>query len=140
MLDASARHLEALGQWIALHKELRPLLHGGDVVRLDHPDPAGCAHGVVAADRTEAVFAYSQLTSGATTVPARLVLDGLDPDRAYRVAHLRVPGEIGGLALRQPPWYGGEPVTASGRVLQTIGLQLPVLLPESTVLIRLSPA
>ncbi len=136
LLDATDRHRDALAWWIARHRELRPLLHGGDVVRLDSPDPAGHGHGVVAADAAEALFCWAQLTSSTRALPPRLRLDGLDPDRTYRVTHLAAPGEVLGLAA-PPPWMRA-PVDVSGRFLTTVGLQLPVLHPESAVLMHLT--
>ena len=135
LLDASERHLEALTWWIDLHKGLRPLLHGGDVVRLDVVDPASHAHGVVSRNRTEALFAFAQLTQSRRSTPPTLRLVGLDPDRTYRVEHLGVPGE--GLSWgRQPAWLA-DPVEATGRWLMTVGLEPPALLPESAALIHM---
>src|SRR5690606_30364537 len=94
LLDASDCHLEALTWWVDLHKRLRPLLHGGDVVRLDPVDPSAHAHGVVAPDRSEALFAHVQLTRSRRSAPPTLRLAGLDPDRTYLVAHLAPPGEV----------------------------------------------
>ncbi len=39
-----------VAHWIALHKRLRPLLHSGDVVVADRPDPAIWVSGFVASD------------------------------------------------------------------------------------------
>lgn len=137
LLDANERELEKLSSWIALHKRLRPLLHGGDVVRLDHPDPDVLAHGVVAADRSEAVFSCALVGAGRSAPLPRLVLAGLDPDRTYRLERVTMPGDVLGLTTRQPTWLA-DGVEASGRALMTVGLQPPVMLPESAVLLRLT--
>ncbi len=137
LLDTDEHDLDKLRAWITLHKELRPLLHSGDVVRLDLHDPTALAHGVVAADRTEAVFCLAQLDRCQTTVPPRLVLAGLDPARTYRIERIKMPGDPLGLATRQPAWTE-NPVEVAGRVLMTVGLQPPIMLPESALLIRLS--
>ena len=42
----TAEELDALRAWTGLYRELRPLLHTGDVVRSDHPDPALVLGGV----------------------------------------------------------------------------------------------
>ncbi len=115
LLDASERDLDKLRGWVELYKRLRPLLHGGDVVRLDHPDPACLAHGVVASDRTEAVFALAQLRTSRHAAPAPLVLDGLDPDRTYTLERLQGPGEVLGLTAEQPAWIE-RPVARLGGV------------------------
>jgi len=139
LLEASDRHLDALAWWIDQHKQLRPLLHGGDVVRLDVVDPATHAHGVVATDRSEALFAHVQLTQSRRTAPPPLRLTGLEPDRTYAVSHLATPGEVLGWG-RQPDWLTDGPVEATGAFLATVGLQPPLLHPESAVLIKLDSA
>lgn len=135
LLAASDRDLDKLAEWVGLHRQLRPLLHGGDVVRLEHPDPATVAHGVVSPDRTEAVFSLAQLRTSDHSVPSRLVLAGLDPDRTYSLERLAGPGEVLGLTAEQPGWLA-RPVQISGDVLMTIGVQLPLLLPESVLLLH----
>ncbi len=137
LLDADQQDLDKLKAWIDLHKQLRPLLHGGDVVRLDQADADALAHGVVAVDRSEAIFCHAQLRRPDTSAPPRLVLTGLDPDRDYVLERITMPGDVGGLTMHQPRWMDG-PVTVSGRVLMTMGLQLPILLPESALLLHLT--
>lgn len=136
LLDATDRDLEKVAAWITLHKELRPLLHAGDVVRIDAPDDASMAHGVVSTDRRSAVFSFAQLATSRAPTPPRLQLEGLDERCAYTVRRIAMPGEVLGLALEQPRWID-DGVTASGRTLRTVGLQMPRLLPESAVLLRL---
>ena len=137
LLDASDRDLDKLRGWIDLHKRLRPLLHSGDVVRLDHPDPTIVAHGVVSGDRSEAVFSLAQLRMSSHSAPARMVLAGLDPARTYRLERLQGPGEVLGLTWEQPAWID-HPVQVSGQALMSVGLQPPLLLPESALLIHLT--
>jgi alpha-galactosidase len=137
VLDASPDDRAQLAQVIALHKRFRPLLHGGDVVRLDHPEPTALAHGVVATDRSEALFAFVQLASPLTAAPSPLRLAGLDADRRYAVEHVALPGEAFGRARRQPPWLEKRHVVLSGRRLAAAGIQLPVLNPESAILLHL---
>ena len=127
-----------MAEAIACYKRLRPLLHGGRVVRADHPNPAAYLHGVVAADRAEALFAYVQLTASAFETPGLARLPGLDPDRAYRVAPLSVAGAPGTKQAVAPPWYAAGGVTLGGRVLGEVGLPLPVLRPEQALLLHLT--
>jgi alpha-galactosidase len=126
----------ALRKVVALHLRHRELLHSGDVVRFD-TEAAYCAHGVYAADRSEALVSFAQLATAASLTPPPLRLAGLDPDRRYRVVHVPLPGERWGVARTQPSWVadGGE---FSGRQLAVAGLDLPVLHPESAILIRLT--
>ncbi|HYO35795.1 MAG TPA: alpha-galactosidase, partial [Geodermatophilus sp.] len=104
LTTASAEDLEQLAGWIGLHKQLRPLLHGGTVVTGDHPDPQVQVHGVVAPDRGDALFALVAVGRSVTWPPAPARLPGLDPDRRYRV-RLQPPGtDTGGGWPGLPPW------------------------------------
>jgi alpha-galactosidase len=117
---------------------MRPLLHGGTVVRADHPDPAAYLHGVVAPDRAEALFAYVQLTASASETPGQARLPGLDPGRAYRVTPLAVAGEPQTRQAVAPRWQEAGGVTLDGRALAEVGLPLPVLGPEQALLLHLT--
>lgn len=136
LLTMDDHERQVLTAAIALHKELRPLLHGGDTVRFDTDDPATLAHGVYASDRSEAVVAHVQLASTGGLVPGPLRLPGLDADRRYRVTRLRLPGELGGLTWGEPAWMS-EGVVLTGRQLAGAGVRPPALLPESAALIHL---
>mgnify|MGYP001792069326 CR=1 FL=1 len=121
---------------IAFHKQIRPLLHSGRVVRLDHPDPTVQVHGVVAQDQSEAVFAYVQLASSPTEVPPPVRLGGLDPQRRYRVAAVPLAGGPSAQEIASPPW-ASEGLVLTGLVLMLVGLQMPVLHPEQALILRL---
>ncbi len=101
---ASEDDLVALRQWIAFHKKHRGLLLGGDVVRIDGADPRVVAHGVIAADRSEALFSVAVLDSTHPEPPARLRLPGLHPDRHYRVSPVFI-GELPS-GLHPASWWG----------------------------------
>jgi alpha-galactosidase len=95
---------------------------------------------VVATDRSEALFAYVQLAGSADEAPGVVRLDGLDPERAYRVEPVTIAG---GPALRQaqpPGWLAGGGITLGGQALGAAGLQMPVLLPEQALLLHLTAA
>jgi alpha-galactosidase len=135
-----AGELEQLRGWIALHKELRPLLHSGEVVRADGDEPGERLHGVVAADRSAAVFAFVQLATGRSTRPGIRPLPGLDPARRYRVT---LPAGIPAprmLPAAAPPWMeaaGGEGLETTGAVLSGAGLSMPVLAPGQALVVVL---
>jgi alpha-galactosidase len=136
--SASPQEQEAMAEAIGCYKRLRPLLHGGRVVRADHPNPAAYLHGVVADDGAEALFAYVQLTASAFETPGLARLPGLDPDRVYRVAPLEVAGAPETRQAAAPPWLAAGEVTLAGRVLGEVGLPLPVLRPEQALLLHLT--
>ncbi|MFE9201238.1 alpha-galactosidase [Micromonospora sp. NPDC007230] len=122
---------------IATYRGLRPLLHGGAVVRVDHPDPSAWVHGVVSADRSAAVFAYVQLATSVDAVPAPWRMPGLDPDRSYRVTLLDQIGPPATAGRSDPAWFESGSVDVGGRVLGVLGLPPPLLAPEQAVLVRL---
>ena len=133
-LDEAQRR--ALAEMIAVHKRFRPLLHSGDVVRFDTDTPY-CAHGVYAADRSEGLVSFAQLTTASSLTPPALLMPGLDPDRHYRVEHVPLPGERWGMAAVQPAWLTTG-VELTGRQLAVHGVRPPVLHPESAVLFSLT--
>jgi len=135
--SATPEERDALAGAIAFYKEARGLLHGGDVVRADHPDPFALVHGVVARDRSEALFCLVQLATSAEAVPGRVRLPGLDPERRYRVAVVEPAGAPSTMARAEPPWTDDKAAVLSGRVLAHVGVQPPILRPEQAWLLRL---
>lgn len=134
LLDASERDRERLAAHIATHKRLRPLLHDGDVTRVDHPDSHVLVHGVVAADRSRAVFALVRTDTALTSVGAPLRVAGVDPHRTYRVEVVEgfAPRS---LAPAGPAWMPSTTVT--GAQLMANGLQPPVMSSESALIVEL---
>jgi alpha-galactosidase len=126
----------ALAAAVAYYKRVRGLVHTGEVVRADHPDPAAIVHGVVAPDRSAALFCYAQLATAVAAVPPAVRLPGLDPDRRYRVVLDEPAGPAAGYNSVRPPWCVAGGIESTGRVLERVGLQLPVLWPEQAVLLR----
>ncbi|WP_210649024.1 alpha-galactosidase [Nocardioides sp. SYSU D00065] len=131
-LDES--QLAALRDWVALHKQVRPIIGSGTLVHPDHPDPAVLVTGVVAADRSEACFVVATVAATATQHPAPLRLTGLDPDRAYRLVE-EMPPEPGGADLTDSWAASGRVLT--GRALAGTGVALPVMHPEDARVLRL---
>ena len=139
----SEAELDALRAWSGLYRELRPLLHTGDVVRSDHPDPALVVGGVVAGDRSEAVFTVAQVATGRGATPGLLPLPGLDPARRYRVRLREEAGLPETRQVRAPRWFEearGAGLEVSGAVLGGVGLPLPVLTPAQGFLLHLVTA
>ena len=136
LLSCNEEETEQITAFAALYKELRALLHTGTVVHPDVVDPALRVRGVVAPDRSEAVFTVATVASLEDALAERLRLDGLDPERRYTV---RLRSEIGAATWgwTTPAWLGKDPVTVSGRVLTEIGLQLPPLLPVQAIMLHL---
>ena len=136
LTTASGADLAQLRRWVDLYKQHRTLLHNGVAVVADHPDPAVWVQGVVARDRSEAIFGVVTVDRSTTWPPGRVRLPGLDPERRYLLRPLppadRYPG-----AVQFPGWWDGG-VTMSGRALDRVGVQIPAMFPETAHLIRAS--
>lgn len=129
-----AASLRAIHRWLSLYKGFRPLLHSGRTVRSDQNDSGFSAHGVVAADGTEALFALVWLERSAGR---RVRLDGLDPAATYRL-EVSGPRPMDPQAVT-PPWSGDDQVPLlSGRALGTAGVLLPAARRGSALLLHLS--
>ncbi len=136
VLNASPDQLDALALVIALHKQFRPILHAGTALRLDHPNPAVLAHGVVQANLREALFSYALVETPASLVVEPLQFAGLDDDLLYRVEVLPLVVEPSHPFPHQPAWFT-EGITVRGRILRTVGLQPPIIDAESMLLLHL---
>jgi alpha-galactosidase len=135
---ASPQERTALASWTEFYKQRRTLLHTGEVVHSDHPDPAAAVHGVVAVDRSQALYAYVQLTTSRFTVPTPVRLPGLDPNRAYRVTPIHPVGPPRIVQHLPPPWYATGEISLPGSVLGSFGLTVPALAPEQALLLEVA--
>jgi len=121
----SEGELTALRAWIEVYKAHRALIHHGQVVRQTCADPAAVATMVV--DETGALASFARLDTATYASPDPLRLVGLDPDGLYRVRLLNPPRPPGSAMKFAPALTSGEAVEASGRMIETMGLPLPIL-------------
>jgi alpha-galactosidase len=133
LLKADTELKRRVAAWIAYHKQHRALLHSGTVVHADLSDDAVRLEGVVGRDRREALFAVSLTARPITSPIGRLALPGLADDVRYAVEAVFPDGDLPRGA--QPPWLsmGAE---LSGRVLRIVGLEMPSLDPDRSMLFR----
>ncbi|OII10711.1 alpha-galactosidase [Curtobacterium sp. MCBA15_009] len=124
----------ALAEWIALYRELRGLLHGGDLVRSDETDDSRLVYGTVAADRRSAVFFLASIGRSDVSGTGRVTFRDLDPGTSYRVDPI-VIGD--GHGLVRPDWWSG-PRVFDGRVLGSVGLQPPLMPADCVVPFRVT--
>lgn len=131
MDDAEKAELRAA---VELHKQHRSLLFSGDLVRLE-TENFESAFGVVSAEKDNAIYSYALLDSHPRIRPGRLRFQGLCPETLYRVSTIW-PG--------QPEVYSEsvldvmDGATVSGEALMNAGMQLPVLKPETLILLHLT--
>ncbi|MEO3935555.1 alpha-galactosidase [Dermatophilaceae bacterium Soc4.6] len=140
LAQATDGELAELRPWLDFYKEHRGLLLGGDVVRMDSSDSSVWVHGVVAPDRSAAVFAQVVLDSPRHQPVTRLRFRGLDPAGRYAVRPALVGAPPSG--LNPPLWWGEAPadgtaypgVVVTGAGLEHVGLASPSLHPDQAVL------
>ena len=119
-------------------KRFRPLLHGGDTVRLEHPGEALLLHGVYATDRSEALLCVVQMDTSVAMPGTPIRLPGLPAQGRYRISVVPITGSdaVVGPAVSQPGWIT-DGITLSGAQLASHGLQPPILHPEQALLVHL---
>jgi len=132
--EATPAERAALATWAAYYKQKRALLHTGRVVRADPAGDTALVHGVVAQDGGEVLFAYVQLAAAGASIPARILLPGLDPQARYRVRLVEPAGPAGTTQAQPPRWLAG--VDTDGAALARVGLRPPILYPETAILIE----
>jgi alpha-galactosidase len=119
------RELDALASAIALHKSLRPLLHGGRLVRLTRADPGAVAFAVIG--EGAAVASLAQVETPRTAGAPPLRVSGLEPDTLYEVRLVNPPRRPRASMKQVPALVRGEAVLATGRWLSEAGLPTPIL-------------
>jgi alpha-galactosidase len=134
--DLSESEVDEFAAAVALYKRYRPLIHSGTMVNADLPQSSLMVRGVVSADRAEALFTVSSLTTSSSERPGPVRLPGLDRTARYRVA-LEYPLTAEPFLQRDaPPWIDAGFVVPAD-VLELVGLPMPILMPEQALLISL---
>lgn len=134
-LDAAGR--EAVAAWVALFKEVRPLVAAGRVVHADVPDPGLDVRGVVAPDARRAFFTIAQTRTLISSPTGRVRLPGLDPDTTYRV-RIAAPGGVTQEHAQSPLVWAGRDTHLTGRQLDVVGIRPPVQYPQHATVIEVA--
>ncbi|WP_072571372.1 alpha-galactosidase [Enterobacter sp. SA187] len=125
--------------YAALYKQWRGLIHSGNQWRVDMPDATTQVVGVVSQDQQQGLFLVSQLAMPDYSLMMPLRVPGLDSGARYRIRLLDDPNiqltGAGGHTMRKLPAWMTTEQTVSGEWLKVAGLALPVLDPESAILI-----
>ncbi len=128
--SATPEERAEVAAWVALHKEVRPVLATGRLVRGDHHDPAVVVTGTVAADRSEAWYVVATVDMPLTQHVGPVRLPGLDPAAVYRVVDRTPPGDRHRAHLGEHWLDRPDGVLVDGRALREVGVGLPPLAPE----------
>lgn len=138
LLDENPADLEVLKAGIALHKAHRELIHTGEYYRLDTPEHIN-AVGVVAEDHSEALFSWCNMTGHRETVPGRIFFAGLDKAKDYRVSAIW-PSPLQSItspSILDAANLAGDGIVLPGEALMQMGLQVPLLHPETCLIYKL---
>ncbi|UPW19973.1 alpha-galactosidase [Agarivorans sp. TSD2052] len=127
---------QQFAHYIALHKTLRPLLHSGTWQQLPQCDASWQAYGVQDQRTGEGVYWAVQLTMPSYSLPGALKLLNLDPKARYWVEVLDKP-DFKHIMKQRPSWIN-QATDFSGDSLMKLGLQLPIMDPESALLIKVT--
>ncbi len=134
LTEANPEERQLLRGWADYYKSKRALLHTGRTVRGDQTETNSHTYGVVAHDKSEALFMYAALRPSEFSRPANIRLTGLDADSIYEVKLVEPFGAANAMQLLPPKWYSG--VRLSGALLASMGLRAPVLRPEQAMLLE----
>ncbi|MEK0307271.1 alpha-galactosidase [Bifidobacterium favimelis] len=136
LLKVPQEEVDELSRWIHEYRVRRPILSTGRVVHADTPDPAVRLDGVVAPDRSSAVYRFTQLVTSVTYPVAPVCLPGLDPTCDYRLRPLAPCLDLHGKGNGASPllWWSREGVVMPGRALEDYGIRPPSLNPAQAVL------
>lgn len=132
--EATAEELAHLKNWATYYRDNRELLHTGRTVRIEQPDAAVMVQGVVAQDRSKAIFSYTTVAAQRASRPNTVRLAGLDPEASYQVHAVMPAGRPLEIARSGAAWLDGIELT--GAALMNIGLRPPILAPEQGFLIE----
>lgn len=139
LTQATSEELDRLAAWVARYRQLRGFLHSGRLVRPVSTDPSVLLHGIVAADRSQALIAHVALDESEHNRGVQVRVPGLDPAARYALTW-EGPVTENAVSMSAPlprkgP-TGGQAMT--GTALRRRGFWIPRRPPESATLIRLT--
>ncbi|MEM7741431.1 MAG: alpha-galactosidase [Pseudomonadota bacterium] len=138
LASETAEDIAILKKGVALYKEHRDLVHNGDFYRLEAIN-AHHAVGVVKKDKSEALFSCSKTSDHRTTLPERVRFVGLSPRLSYRV-RIIWPGTspaVTAPSIIEAANLYGEGHIFSGQALEEIGIQPPLINPNTCLIFHL---
>ena len=133
-VKASVEEKKAYADYIALHKRFRTLLHSGRAFRLNTPDNRQNIYGVQG--DAEMLINVCQLTMPDHALPSPLRISCVEESATYEVSIVEMPTTSFQLMKQRPQWLD-KTLTLSGENLKSIGLTLPILDPESVLMLHL---
>ena len=134
LTETTPEERKVLTSWASYYKANRELLHNGKMIRVEQPDDSAFVHGVVAQDKSRAIFALATLRGMPGMTPNVLRIEGLEAAANYRVKMVQPAGAPQYVHRQMPKWLDG--VVLTGAALAKVGLRPPILAPENAILIE----
>jgi alpha-galactosidase len=125
-----------LKKYIQLYKDLRENIHKGIRTPIEGSDKNQIAFQVT--DGATTLVSVFQKDTPNTSVQASLKFPFINKKHNYNVEVLMESENIGHLMKRKPVWMQNRTKQYSGELLAQLGLPLPILDPESLVVLRLT--
>ncbi|NOJ13478.1 alpha-galactosidase [Vibrio splendidus] len=130
----SPEEKQAFSHYISLHKQFRHVLHSGRSFRMDPSDKNQNIYGVENDD--EMLITVCQLAMPEYALPSPLRISCVEDNVMYQVKLVDMPKTSFQLMKQRPQWLD-KTLTLSGDNLKEIGLTLPILDPESALIVHL---
>lgn len=130
----SKEEKQAFAHYIALHKQYRDLLHSGRSFRIDPADQNQNIYGVENGEQMLITVCQTAMPNHA--LPSPLRVSCVDDSACYEVKLVEMPQTSFQLMKQRPKWLD-KTLTLSGDNLKEIGLTLPILDPESALIVHL---
>ena len=139
LTDTETTELKAM---VALYKKHRHLVHSGELFRLELPQYMH-GLGIVAEDKSEALFSYSLIACSSASLPDQFHFAGLEKQALYQLDIIwpiksgdRWPeASVFNFKTHLPDVDGKQ---FSGEVLMQLGMQLPLLTLQSSLIFHLT--
>lgn len=134
LLQADEAQKSLIRRWLGHYKAHREILHNGRNWRLPSADGRAQAQWALSQDALQGIAVYSQLSMPKQAQPLPLRLPGLIASQMYQVRVLEHSPLPAHLMKTLPAWWQ-QPLLLMGASVQQLGLQLPILDPESLILL-----
>ena len=139
-IEADIEHLpegeaQVIQRYVALYKAYRDLMASGRKYYLDTGSREICAFTLVAPDRRRALLSVTRLETGLSLVADPVRLYGLDDQCDYRVRLINTESLAPGDTKLPVPLANGSELQCRGVLLRCVGIQLPVVRPQATLLL-----
>jgi alpha-galactosidase len=125
---------DQLSSIIALHKKHRQLIHSGELIRLNQ-DGDSINFGIINEDKSQALFAYNSVKETKRTTPPKYRFSGLSAEKIYTLT-LIWPIQLKEYSPSILSKIQGK--NFSGESLMQLGMQLPVLFPQTSLIFELN--